>query len=75
VDKIDLSDVTPKVSGKTSGKIVELMRQTPSIIIPELAGIIGVTERSVERNIQKLQDDKVIRRVGPAKGDHWEVMG
>jgi ATP-dependent DNA helicase RecG len=79
VDKMELVEGTPKVSGKTSGKtsgkIIELMRQNPSITIPELAEIIGVTERSVERNIQKLQDDKAIRRVGPAKGGHWEVMG
>lgn len=78
VDKMELVEGTPKVSGKTSGKtsgkIIELMRQNPSITIPELAEIIGVTERSVERNIQKLQDDKIIRRVGPAKGGHWEVM-
>jgi predicted HTH transcriptional regulator len=65
---------TPKTSGKVSGKIVEFMRENSLITIPELAKKIGVTERSVERNIQKLQDSGIVRRVGPAKGGHWEVL-
>jgi predicted HTH transcriptional regulator len=39
-----------------------------------LAQLIGVTERSVERNIQKLQQEKYLRRIGPAKGGRWEVI-
>jgi predicted HTH transcriptional regulator len=64
----------PLMSGKTSGKIVELMKENAFIIIPEPAEKTGVTERSGERNIQKLQDSGIIRRVGPAKGGHWEVL-
>jgi len=78
VDKMELVDATPnvsgKVSGKTSVKIVELMKENAFITIPELAEKTGVTERSVERNIQKLQESGIIRRVGPAKGGHWEVF-
>ena len=43
--------------------------------IPELAEVTGVTTRSVERNIKKLQDAGKLRRVGPAKGGHWKVLG
>ena len=35
-----------KVSGKTSGKILALIRENALITIPELALLIGVTERS-----------------------------
>lgn len=35
---------------------------------------IGITERSVERNIRKLQTEGKLKRVGPAKGGHWEVL-
>ncbi|MFN4944195.1 MAG: AsnC family transcriptional regulator, partial [Akkermansiaceae bacterium] len=58
---------------KTSGKIVALMSSNAQITIPELAESIGVTERSVERTIKKLQLEGHIRRIGPAKGGHWEV--
>ena len=63
-----------KTSGKTSGKIIEFIQKDAFVTIPELAEKIGVTERSVERNIQKLQEKCLIRRVGPAKGGHWEVI-
>ncbi len=62
-----------KMSGKTSGKILALMRQRPEITIPELAAELGITERSIERNIQKLQEEHMVKRVGPAKGGHWQV--
>ncbi|MDO9566211.1 MAG: ATP-binding protein [Candidatus Desulfaltia sp.] len=66
--------VSGKTSGKTSGKILELMKSNRGITIPELALEIGVTERSIERNIQNLRKEGIIQRIGPAKGGHWEVI-
>ena len=63
-----------KTSGKTSGKILNGIRQHSEITIPEFALLIGVTERSIERNIRRLQSDGRLRRVGPAKGGHWELV-
>ena len=63
-----------KTSGKTSGKILDAVRQNPQVTIPELSAQIGVTTRSIERNLQKLQDEKRLRRIGPAKGGHWQVL-
>jgi predicted HTH transcriptional regulator len=65
---------TPKTSGKTSGKILSILKQEKHLTIPELARLIGVTERSIERNIRKLQDQGLLRRIGPAKGGYWEVI-
>lgn len=45
----------PVTSGKTSEKILEAIRQRREVTIPELAALIGVSERSVERNVQKLR--------------------
>lgn len=63
-----------KTSGKTSGKILAALKQDGNLTIPELASLIGVTERSIERNIRKLQEQGRLRRIGPAKGGHWEVL-
>jgi ATP-dependent DNA helicase RecG len=60
--------------GKASGKILEACREKPSVTIPELAELIGITERSVQRNIQNLQRDGLLRRVGGRKEGHWEVV-
>ena len=65
--------LTTKTSKKTSEKIVRLLLADKEITIADLALAIGVTARSVERNIQKLQSAGRIRRVGPDKGGWWEV--
>jgi len=63
-----------KTSGKTSGKIIDAVRQNSQITIPELATLLGVTPRSVERNLQKLQAENCLARVGPANGGYWKVL-
>lgn len=63
-----------KTSGKTSGKILAVIRDNSAVTIPELSALIGVTERSIERNIQALQTNGYLKRIGPAKGGHWEVL-
>lgn len=39
-----------------------------------MAEIIGVDRRNIARNIKKLQEQGVVRRVGPDKGGFWEVI-
>ena len=40
----------------------------------EMANIIGITRRSIARQIKSLQDTGTLRRVGPDKGGYWEVV-
>jgi len=63
-----------KTSGKTSGKIIDALNKNCFMTIPELAHMIGISTRSIERNLQKLQKDGRLRRIGPPKGGHWEVL-
>ncbi len=63
-----------KTSGKTSGKIIAYIRKNPAITIPELALLVNLSVRSVERNIRKLQTENKLRRVGGARGGFWEVI-
>ena len=60
--------------GGTSGKILAAVRQNTDITIRELAALIGISDRSIERNLQKLQEDGRLRRLGPTKGGHWEIV-
>jgi ATP-dependent DNA helicase RecG len=60
--------------GKTSVKILELIKANPEITIPELASTINVSDRSIERNIQKLQKDNLLIRIGASFGGRWEVI-
>jgi ATP-dependent DNA helicase RecG len=42
--------------------------------IPELATQIGITGRSVQRHLQTLQKNGLLRRVGGRKSGSWEVL-
>ena len=63
-----------KTSEKTSEKILALMARHPEITIAELARGIGVSTRSIERNLKNLHHQGRLKRVGPDKGGHWEVV-
>jgi ATP-dependent DNA helicase RecG len=75
VFNVSSHDQSVKTSVKTSVKILELISTNSQITIPELADEIDVTERSIERNIQKLQQNGKLVRIGPDKGGHWKVIG
>ncbi|MBN1698885.1 MAG: HTH domain-containing protein [Spirochaetales bacterium] len=68
------SDMSEKTSEKTSEKIIILLKETPSLTIEELSSRIGVTTRSIERNVKKLQEKGLLKRIGPDKGGYWEVL-
>jgi len=61
-------------SEKTSVKIITLLKNTPTLTIKNLADKIGVTARSIERNIKNIQEQGLLRRKGSDKGGHWEVL-
>ena len=63
-----------KSSLKSSQKILELISVSPSITISEIADRLGMTTRGVDKNIKRLKEQGIIRRVGPDKGGHWEVV-
>ena len=63
-----------QTSDKTSDKIIAQIRRDSHITISQLAVIIGVTGRSIERNIHKLQQHGQLKRIGGRKGGHWQVQ-
>ena len=72
---LEFNASTQNVPDETSVKILEAIKSNSNITIPELAEIIGVTTRSIERNIQNLQQNGKLIRIGPDKGGHCKVIG
>jgi ATP-dependent DNA helicase RecG len=54
--------------------IIESMRENTYIVITELTKIVGISERKIKENISKLKAKGLLRRVGPDKGGHWEIL-
>jgi len=63
-----------KTSGKTSGKILSLLKTEPELAAREIAQRISISPCAVEKQIAKLRQEGRLRRIGPAKGGHWEVQ-
>jgi ATP-dependent DNA helicase RecG len=63
-----------KTSMKTSNRITNLVYENPSISISELARMTGLSRQGVAWNIGKLKEKGILKRVGPAKGGHWQVI-
>jgi ATP-dependent DNA helicase RecG len=61
-------------SEKSSEKILRLMKFNPSISAARISQEIGITSRAVEKQINALKRAGAVRRIGPAKGGHWEVV-
>ena len=73
-EKVNATENVIDASQKTSQKIIDLIKEDPYISTSKMAEIIGVDRRNIARNIKKLQEQGVVRRVGPDKGGFWEVI-
>ena len=67
-------ETSRKTSQKTSQKIIELVMENANISTQEMAERIGIDRRNITRAIHKLREAGIIRRVGPDKGGHWEII-
>ena len=60
--------------GENETKICRFLKTGKYSTIKSLAAAIGISTTAVGKNIVKLKMKGVIRRVGPDKGGHWEVL-
>ena len=80
--KVNVTDnVTDKVTNRVPNKatnnqkiILENINQNNRISINELALKVGISTRKVKENIHKLKVLGKLKRIGPTKGGHWEVI-
>lgn len=57
-----------------SGKILRMVRSNPAVTISELAREAGVTTRTVERHIKRMQSEGALARIGGRKEGHGKVI-
>ncbi|MDR0219343.1 MAG: Fic family protein [Enterobacteriaceae bacterium] len=58
---------------ETSQKILSLITEQPTITISQLADILRVSRRTIERNIKVLQENGRLIRIGAKKAGYWQV--
>ena len=60
-------------TNKTQQGILHLIKENKYLTYDEIAKQLSLERTTVWRNIKKLQEKGLLRRVGPDKGGHWEI--
>jgi predicted HTH transcriptional regulator len=68
----DLNDVE-KPSDVVENIFASISKNS-TISTKKLAAMYSLSERQVQRIMTKLKEQGVIRRIGPDKGGHWEII-
>ena len=69
-----LGTTTQKSSEKSSEKILVIIAANPEISARQIAEILGISARGVEKQLDKLRQQGILKRIGPDKGGYWEVV-
>ena len=54
--------------------ILKLIKENPYISKKELSEAIGISTTAVDKNITRLKKEGLLKRIGPDKGGHWEIV-
>ena len=60
--------------GVNESKIITLLIGDKFITITDIAKRLRISTTAVEKNLAKLKEKDLLRRIGPDKGGHWEVI-
>ena len=74
------TDESGKKTGKKTGKeledvIKEAIRKDSSITIQEFQKLTGLSKNGTWNVLNRMKEQNKIKRIGPDKGGHWEVVG
>lgn len=68
------SEINAIRAEKSSKEILLMLKGDASLSAREIEDRLEISRRTVEKKIAKLRKDGRIRRIGPDKGGHWEVV-
>ena len=59
---------------KNQQTIIDEVKKNPFVTQEVLSEIIGITIPNINRNMKKLQEQSIIKRVGADKNGYWEII-
>ena len=59
---------------KSEHSIIEAIIANPNVTIPILQEMTGLSRNGIKKALNRLKVQGIIRRVGPDKGGHWELL-
>ena len=66
-------------SGNESGNenftlIIEVIKSNPNITLDDLSSQTGIAKRTLSRELKRMQEKEILRRVGSARAGSWEIV-
>ena len=68
------TDKVRRKYGESAEKVHRAISENLFIKTHEIAQKTGLSQRTVEKMIAILKKEGVLKRIGPDKGGHWEVV-
>lgn len=66
--------VADKVTDKSEDKLLNIIRATPAITIPQLMQMLSLSDSGVRKILRRLQQQGRIVRIGANKNGYWQVQ-
>ncbi len=66
--------VVRKGGQKTSDRLLALLKNQPHLTQMGMSNALGINRSAIQKQISRLKAAGRLRRVGPDKGGHWEVL-
>ncbi len=67
-------NVVENVVENRSDKIINLIKQNNQISANQIAKLFSITERTAQRDLDKLKNQNKLKRIGSDKSGYWEVI-
>jgi ATP-dependent DNA helicase RecG len=64
----------PKKWPEIASKIMEMISSNSKISVIEMESLLNVGHTTIKKIINEMQNEKMIQRIGPNKGGHWETI-
>lgn len=74
VEGVDVGKNVGKELNERQRVILQLLVSDSTMTIPQMSGKTAATERTIQRDLQYLQQNGYVRRVGTRKFGRWEVI-
>ena len=72
--KISSETASKSSERKSSERILDLIKNKPTILAAEIAMEIDMSSRGVEKQIKKLRETGIIKLIGADFGGYWEIV-
>ena len=69
----DNVSINVSINVSVKDKIIDIITQMPTITVKELAKMLSVTERTINRQLDILKAENKVERVGSRKTGYWKI--